>query len=376
MTITTLLLGLKYRPSAPLALSPQVRALLHPLLSLSSAAASRLPWRYLLPASAALLYASIFAGGYTEESLLAVPGLGVQISSTSWIDGSSCRFIPTSRIGDLWTHEGFYGFEVRFYLAVVVEGEEGLVVVFPVGLSPLTNWEGDMLMVVGDGRRCCRGGGCRSWCGGERNGVWMNRSALAPELGMVGKDPRCGPRRLGTICNLFHDFSCLLLPYRPSSLHLFLLATELYPSLPLPPCSREFPGNYKPFLPAEAFELFASFFTVYLLVSPERLIQSQVPGLPPTILNKKTPTQYNLIFGASFPLSHFPSAHRQVLPQSTTMSKKNFLPVTQPTPPPTTVRDRPPSWQERCYFESSCAYGTRCHFRYEANVYTDVAGIV
>ena len=78
---------------------------------------------------------SIFAGGYTEESLLAARRLGVQISLTSWIGRSSCRFIPTSRIGDLWIHEGFCGFEVRFYLAAAVEGEEGLVVVFPVGLS-------------------------------------------------------------------------------------------------------------------------------------------------------------------------------------------------------------------------------------------------
>ena len=59
----------------------------------------------------------------------------MQISSTSWIGRSSCRFIPTSRIDDLWIHEGFCGFEVRFYLATAVEGEEGLVVVFPVGLS-------------------------------------------------------------------------------------------------------------------------------------------------------------------------------------------------------------------------------------------------
>ena len=90
-----------------------------------------------------MLYASIFAGGYTEESLLVVRGLGVQISSTSWIGRRSCRFVPTSPIGDLWTHEGFCGFEVRFYLAVVVEGEEGLVVVFPVGF-PFWLLEGEM----------------------------------------------------------------------------------------------------------------------------------------------------------------------------------------------------------------------------------------
>jgi phosphatidylinositol glycan class H protein len=75
----------------------------------------------------------IFVGGYTEESLLVVRGLGVQISTTSWSGGRSSRFIPTSRVCDLWIHEGFRGFEVKFYLAVVVEEEEGLVVVFPVG---------------------------------------------------------------------------------------------------------------------------------------------------------------------------------------------------------------------------------------------------
>jgi len=35
-------------------------------------------------------------------------------------------------IQDILIHEAFKGFEVRFYLAIVVEGEEDLVVVFPV----------------------------------------------------------------------------------------------------------------------------------------------------------------------------------------------------------------------------------------------------
>ncbi|TKA71257.1 hypothetical protein B0A49_04147 [Cryomyces minteri] len=34
-------------------------------------------------------------------------------------------------IQDIFIHEAFKGFEVRFYLAVVVEGEEEAVVVFP-----------------------------------------------------------------------------------------------------------------------------------------------------------------------------------------------------------------------------------------------------
>ena len=38
-------------------------------------------------------------------------------------------------IQDIFIHEAFKGFEVRFYLAIVVEGEEDVVVVFPVGLT-------------------------------------------------------------------------------------------------------------------------------------------------------------------------------------------------------------------------------------------------
>ena len=114
VTIATHLLGLKYRPSAPFALSPQVRGQIRPTLSLPSTTTARLSWRYLLPASAILLYASIFAGWYTEESLLVVRGLGVQILSTSWIGRRSCRTIPTSCIGGLWIHEGCCGSRFGF----------------------------------------------------------------------------------------------------------------------------------------------------------------------------------------------------------------------------------------------------------------------
>ena len=76
----------------------------------------------------------IFRKGYTEESLLVIRGLGVQTStsSPSYLGTSSTRFIPTSHIQDIFIHEAFKGFEVRFYLSIVVEGEEDVVVVFPV----------------------------------------------------------------------------------------------------------------------------------------------------------------------------------------------------------------------------------------------------
>lgn len=72
---------------------------------------------------------------FTEESLLVLRGLGIQTSSSSatYLSTPSSRFIPTNLIQDIFIHEAFKGFEVRFYLAVVVEGEEEVVVVFPVG---------------------------------------------------------------------------------------------------------------------------------------------------------------------------------------------------------------------------------------------------
>lgn len=45
---------------------------------------------------------------------------------------AATRFIPTTQIQDIVIHEAFKGFEVRFYLAVIVEGEPNAVVVFPV----------------------------------------------------------------------------------------------------------------------------------------------------------------------------------------------------------------------------------------------------
>lgn len=88
-------------------------------------------WRMLICAGVTWL---IFRKGYIEESLLVIRGLGVQTStsSPSYLWTSSTRFIPTSSIQDIFIHEAFKGFEVRFYLGIVVEGEEDVVVVFPV----------------------------------------------------------------------------------------------------------------------------------------------------------------------------------------------------------------------------------------------------
>lgn len=70
----------------------------------------------------------------TEESLLVIRGFGIQTSTSSstYLSTASTRFIPTTQIQDIVIHEAFKGFEVRFYLAVIVEGEPNALVVFPV----------------------------------------------------------------------------------------------------------------------------------------------------------------------------------------------------------------------------------------------------
>ncbi|KAF4770066.1 hypothetical protein HAV15_011662 [Penicillium sp. str.  len=75
-------------------------------------------------ASAFMIY-GVFRRGYIEESLLVIRGFGIQTSTSSstYLSTASTRFIPTTQIQDIVIHEAFKGFEVRFYLAVIVEGE-------------------------------------------------------------------------------------------------------------------------------------------------------------------------------------------------------------------------------------------------------------
>lgn len=65
--------------------------------------------------------------------MLVIRGLGVQLStsSSSSLSTPSTRFIPTAQIQDIFIHEAFRSYEVRFYLAIIVDGEKEAVVVFP-----------------------------------------------------------------------------------------------------------------------------------------------------------------------------------------------------------------------------------------------------
>lgn len=103
------------------------------LIEISNASASCISWMYLAPITLTI-FSLIFRKGYTTESLLVIRGMGVQTttSSPTYLSTATTRFIPTNMIQDIFIHEAFKGFEVRFYLAIVVEGEHDVVVVFPV----------------------------------------------------------------------------------------------------------------------------------------------------------------------------------------------------------------------------------------------------
>ncbi|CAH0014562.1 unnamed protein product [Clonostachys rhizophaga] len=100
------------------------------------ALAARIPLPILVPGAATLCY-GIALRVHSSESLLVLRGLGVQTSESprTYLASAATRFIPTEKIQDIFVNEAFRGFEVRYYLVVVVEGEEDVVVVFP-GLLP------------------------------------------------------------------------------------------------------------------------------------------------------------------------------------------------------------------------------------------------
>ncbi|KAJ5792708.1 uncharacterized protein N7503_008686 [Penicillium pulvis] len=97
------------------------------------------PWA--VAAVSTLVVYGVFRREYTEESLLVIRGFGIQTSTSSstYLSSAATRFIPTTQIQDIVIHEAFKGFEVRFYLVVIVEGEQDVLVVFPVNyLLPVT----------------------------------------------------------------------------------------------------------------------------------------------------------------------------------------------------------------------------------------------
>lgn len=114
---------------------------------------------------------------YRTERLLVLRGLGIQISSSSrfvWPLGSemggATRFIPTAKVRDVLVNEAFLGYEARFYLVVVVEGEDDIVVVFRHILPPR-----DIVLEVWNGVRGCL------WEDKTRAPTWVLKNTMGGE---------------------------------------------------------------------------------------------------------------------------------------------------------------------------------------------------
>lgn len=163
-----------------------------------------------------------------EESLLIICSLGIQTQtlSPSYLLPASTRFIPTAQIQDIFIHEAFRGFEVRYYLAILVEGEWDVVVVFPV--SSL------LFLLFFFGRDICFSFFSSFWKKISNEGLgrvkedWKfvfegemgkgknEKEVYAKSRGRRGKAGR--PKSFGT----------LYLYFRPSHVHTFPPITNLY----------------------------------------------------------------------------------------------------------------------------------------------------
>lgn len=144
------------------------------LTEMSKTTASHVPWIYLAPMSL-IVFSLVLKKGYTTESLLVIRGMGVQTttSSPTYLSTATTRFIPTNMIQDIFVYEAFKEFEVRFYLAIVVEGEHDVVVVFPVSIFVLCI---HMCMLTPVSRVYFREDGFWKKFGEARNHVYMSQN--------------------------------------------------------------------------------------------------------------------------------------------------------------------------------------------------------
>ncbi|KAG0305468.1 hypothetical protein BGZ98_004089 [Dissophora globulifera] len=66
----------------------------------------------------------------TEETILVIRDVGVQVKTVYLGGRSSSRFIDRSKISDIIINEAITMMHIRVYLAIIVEGEDKMVVVF------------------------------------------------------------------------------------------------------------------------------------------------------------------------------------------------------------------------------------------------------
>ncbi|KAG0266156.1 hypothetical protein BG011_003143, partial [Mortierella polycephala] len=66
----------------------------------------------------------------TEETILVIRDVGVQVKTVYLGGRSASRFIDRSKISDIIINEAITMMHIRVYMAIIVEGEDRMVVVF------------------------------------------------------------------------------------------------------------------------------------------------------------------------------------------------------------------------------------------------------
>lgn len=80
----------------------------------------------------------------SQESLLVVRDLGVQIKTTYPFKRTCCRFIDKSKIGQIIINEGITAFQVKFYLAVLISGEDHMEVVYKANITIISIYKNNV----------------------------------------------------------------------------------------------------------------------------------------------------------------------------------------------------------------------------------------
>lgn len=69
-----------------------------------------------------------------EESILSIRDVGIQVKTIYMNGRSVSKFIDKSKISDIIINEGITMLQVKFYMAIIVDGQDRMVVVFEVNL--------------------------------------------------------------------------------------------------------------------------------------------------------------------------------------------------------------------------------------------------
>ncbi|KAI7905588.1 GPI-GlcNAc transferase complex, PIG-H component-domain-containing protein [Cokeromyces recurvatus] len=65
-----------------------------------------------------------------KESILAIRDVGIQVKTTYWGGSSVSRFINRQKVEDVIINEGISFWQIKSYMAILVKGENKMIVVF------------------------------------------------------------------------------------------------------------------------------------------------------------------------------------------------------------------------------------------------------